>query len=559
MKKILIFLFLAYSYSFSASSLQGLSCQVAGVTYAWSRSTATCSGSSSGSYEHVLNVGWKHFRNTQTPINSGGYKCFSTTFTTHYHSCVSTNSPTDPDGFCQGASNYTIDVQGVPHVVSCNESEENYTFVPSPDPESPGQCSEGFVKDGQYYNCNPNTNEAQPVPNSDGYEEDEEGKTYPKCNQGFEGSSTLVVQGGSSHTSQSCVQVAPDTDGDGETENPTTPIPTITTGADGSKSWDSPDGNNYHLTPNGTLTTYYPDGSSSVKQVGGDYVPGSGGGGGGVSGGTSGGTGGTPGTPGTPGTGTDGNTQNELNPTPTPETPIDNTPVANSCNDSALTLQEKLLCEMNAGVKKLNSEGSPQNSLNQLMKDINNDNNTNLTAVNKNIKDTNSLLTSSKSLQENQLKELKDINTNLKNLKISGGTTGDTTTDTTETPLPEDEEGIPNPFGDDTKGFIDGLLGQYTTFKNNIDTQIDTLNNTFNNAKTTFENGVELNLTSSEIVNCPISYTLDMSSFFNKQIPISIDFCEHTSKLKPLLYPVFLILMSLGVVFLAIRFIGVLI
>lgn len=512
MKKIFLFLILAYSYSFANM------CTVYSSTY-WQ--------------------GWEDCAYKTSTVNVYGTSitaCWNPSTGPYCYAPIPTALATDPNGVCY------------------HDSQGNQVCTKNPDPSGGPRCNDLFQKDGQAYTCNPNTNEATPIPNSDGITPDPEDpdNNIPKCNDGYEYTSipsmTVGGSGESGYTSWGCSASTnggntgtgnTGSTGDGSgggTGSTGDGNITTKTNPDGSVTMTLPDGTTNTTYGDGVVITTYPDGSTSTT-----------GGSGGV-GGTSGG-----GSGGTSGTGTDGNTSNESE-TPTPETPIDETPVATSCSDSSLTLQEKMLCEMNAGMKKLNSESSPDNSLNNLINDMNKNLNTNITAVNTNIKTTNQKLDSMKNLQQHQLSQavitnskLNSIDTELKNLN------------TNLLPSSTDSDAIPNPYGLESKNFIDGLLNQYSTFKNNIDGQIDTLNNTFNNAKATFEQGVHLNLSNTEIVNCPITYTLDMSSFFNKQIPINIDFCEHTSKLKPLLYPIFLILMSLGVVFLAIRFIGVLI
>lgn len=142
----------------------------------------------------------------------------------------------------------------------------------------------------------------------------------------------------------------------------------------------------------------------------------SGSGTGGTSGGSTGGGSGTSGS-------NSGNTTNENNTTPPTDTPIDNTPVANSCNDSNLTLQEKMLCELNAGMKKQNSENAPENSLNQLLKDLKNSNQTDNTALNTNIKATNTSLDSIKTFSQNQLNKQTEANTTLGKINDSANAT----------------------------------------------------------------------------------------------------------------------------------------
>lgn len=198
----------------------------------------------------------------------------------------------------------------------------------------------------------------------------------------------------------------PDSDGNGTAdimENnlppaPDVPFSGVQIDGNGTKRWNV-GGNSYELTTDGTLTTTYSDGTKSVNQVGSDYY-------------NSGSSGGTA----TGGSGSTGNTTNETNPN-TNDTPVDDTPASNSCQDSSLTLQEKMLCEMNAGMKKLNSESNTENSLNQLAKDIKDSTNTNATAINTNIKETNKKLDSVKALNENQLAEQKKTNDKLISLE----------------------------------------------------------------------------------------------------------------------------------------------
>lgn len=281
------------------------------------------------------------------------------------------------------------------------------TCVANPDPLQNGaRCRDLFQKDGVAYTCNPNSNEATPIPNSNGTILDPDtGADKPNCTAGYESYSVPHISNdgsGTGYTDWGCAVSSP-TGGDTGNTSGTggTSEPTVTTNPDGSKTWVSPDGNTYNLTTNGTLTTTYADGSTSVKQVGGDYSAGSSGG----SGTSGGGTGGT-----------SGNTTNENNTTPPTDTPIDNTPVANSCTDSTLTLQEKMLCELNAGMKKQNSEGNPSNSLNQLLKDLKTSNQTDNTAINTNLKDV-------KALQENQLNKQTQANATLEKINDSANGT----------------------------------------------------------------------------------------------------------------------------------------
>lgn len=423
-----------------------------------------------------------------------------------------------------------------------NDALGNVVCTANPDPLGGDQCRDLFQKDGVAYTCNPNTNEALPIENSDGVIMDDEGKDIPNCNDGYEYTSTMTVPGtsGTGYTSWGCSPSSvPETGGAGDGNG--TPTPTITTNPDGSKSWTLPDGTNLNLTTNGTLTTTYPDGSSTVSQVGTSYDP--------TTGSTGGSSGGTGTSGGGGGTGTNGNTTNEDNTSSNNDTPVDETPVANSCNDSSLTLQEKMMCEMNAGIKKLNSEATPENSLNNLLKDMNKDNNTNLTAINTNIKDT-------KALNENQLAELKKMTSELKKLN------GDSTSQSTITqPITDNFTPDPNaPAVDNpiSNNLIDSFLGVYSDFNTNISQKVGTLNNLISSSSNTISQGFNFSLLQTEIINCPKDFQLDLSSLGQGQKNMTIDFCQYTSQLKPFVYPILLITMSLGVIFFAFRFIGVL-
>lgn len=370
MKKILFLLILIYSYSFAET------CYSDSASLHFTNNT----GRLSLPYVSAEKVGNKWFIYY---LEGFSYQCGTTPVPPPI-----TGDEDNPAGLCSM-------VNGV------------FTCVKNPDPLGGKRCRDLFQKDGVAYTCNPNTNEATPIPNSDGVGLDENGDNIPKCNEGYEYTSTPHLGGGDKYNDWGCSASTGTGDGGSGTGSGSGTgdggsSPTITTNPDGSKSWTLPDGTNYNLTTNGTLTTTYPDGSSSVSQVGSDYSAGSSGGGSGSSGG-GGGSGA-------------GNTTNENNETPTTDTPIDNTPVADSCNDTGLTLQEKMLCELNAGMKKQNSENAPENSLNQLLKDLKTSNQTDNTALNTNLKDI-------KALNENQLNKQTQANATLEKINDSANAT----------------------------------------------------------------------------------------------------------------------------------------
>ncbi len=394
MKKILFLLVLIYNYSFSAQiSISASVFASALQTYTFTSVTFTSSTNASCNNDTVYYL--SNNADYLKVISSGSFNtavndCRGRTHVIKYNQRTVSGTPyTCTDSFINDNGN----------IYSCTNGD--FAPVPNPDPLGGTQCRDLFQKDGVAYTCNPNTNQATPIPNSDGTILDPDtGSDKPNCSAGYSYTNMPNMSSdgsGTGYYTHSCTAIPvtpPPTD--------TGTTPTVTTNADGSKTWTAPDGNSYHLTPNGTLTTTYSDGSTSVSQVGSNYGAGSSSGGSGSSGG---GTGGT-----------SGNTTNEDNTTPPTDTPIDNTPVANSCTDSALTLQEKMLCELNAGMKKQNSEGAPENSLNQLLKDLKTSNQTDNTAINTNLKDV-------KALQENQLNKQTQANATLEKINDSANAT----------------------------------------------------------------------------------------------------------------------------------------
>ena len=471
MKKILLLLLLSYSFSFATTCYEKKrntydfesQCKNQSQWY----TSATCVQNSAGSY----------------------YMYFLTSYQTE---ALCSNT---------GTTNEVLD-NGI---LTTNFDNGTTSFTPNPDPLGGGQCRDLFQKDGVAYTCNPNTNEATPIENSSGVGFDDEGKDAPNCNEGYEVTSTMVVAGssGTGYTSWGCSKSSvPENGGGGDNGNPTFETPTTSTSQDGSTTWTWSDGTKQTLSSNGTLTTYYPDGSSSVKQVGNDYTPSSSGGGSGTS------TGGG-------GNGTNGNTANENTDNTNTDTPTDNTPVSNSCNDSSLTLQEKMLCEMNAGVKKLNSESSPENSLNNLLKELNKDNNTNATAINTNLKD-------SKALQENQLNETKKATEYLHSLE-NAQDGSNLLLEAANTKLEQIRDNLQDEEGKSYLSKISDFIDTLTTptsdeDKNSYQSQInDKVSNTLNNVFSKYSNVLGFGSTYG---NRPENITLTL---FNHQYTL-IDF-----------------------------------
>lgn len=489
MKKILLLLLLSYSFSFATTCYEKKrntydyesQCKNQSQWY----TSATCVQNLAGSY----------------------YMYFLTSYQTE---ALCSNT---------GTTNEVLD-NGI---LTTNFDNGTTSFTPNPDPLGGGQCRDLFQKDGVAYTCNPNTNEATPIENSSGVGFDDEGKDAPNCNEGYEVTSTMVVAGssGTGYTSWGCSKSSvPENGGGGDNGNPTFETPTTSTSQDGSTTWTWSDGTKQTLSSNGTLTTYYPDGSSSVKQVGNDYTPSSSSGGSGTS------TGGG-------GNGTNGNTANENTDNTNTDTPTDNTPVSNSCNDSSLTLQEKMLCEMNAGVKKLNSESSPENSLNNLLKELNKDNNTNATAINTNLKD-------SKALQENQLNETKKATEYLhslenaqdgSNLLLEAANTKLEQIRDNIKELPEGSESFVDSINNNTNAMNESYNG-FNTFLNDMKSSYNNLLNQFNDAKSTFQLGFTFNPIQKIVNSSNLEQCLTVSVFGGNEV--FLDFITPLLYIKPI-------------------------
>lgn len=438
MKTILLLLFI-YNLSFSSTSstVEGaknyVSTRVCGnvfFTYGITDvDSSQCNPSRSVSEPLLLGpgsdfqTGWRSATKYVDTVESDGTSrryCMRESSSTTYQFCTVIATPNPNSSLCPKDPYSNQNGK----IFKCNSDNGEWNEVPNPDPEGGPTCNDLFEKNGVAYTCNPNTNEATPIPNSSGLEPDPEDpdRNIPKCDDGYEHTSlpVLIVGGsGDNYTSWGCSPSSGSSDtgngtgngsgtgtGDTGSGSGTGDIETVHN-PDGSTSQTLPDGTVNTLYPDGTIITHYPDGSTSVNNNGSN-------GSGGVSGGTGSGSG-------TGGAGTDGNTTNENDDTSTtePETPVDETPVATSCSDPNLTLQEKMLCEMNAGMKKLNSESAPDNSLNNLIKDMNKDLNTNITAVNTNIKSTNQKLDSIKNLQQHQLSQGVQTNSKLDSIATS--------------------------------------------------------------------------------------------------------------------------------------------
>lgn len=413
-------------------------------------------------------------------------------------------------------------IAGITGLYSCKDG----SYKPNPQDNGSPHCDDLFVKDGQAYTCNPNTNEATLIPNSNGLAYDPNNDDYvPNCNDGYDWTSTptLVIGGsGSNYTTWGC---APST-GTGDTGTGSTGDGSDTggdTGVGGSTGTGTGD--------TSTGDTGSTGGSGSTTGTGDTSTGGSGGSGGSVSGGGS--TGGTnpdggdtttPPATDNPDTGDNDNTTTTPpidNPdngdTTTPPTDgsndgtgdnTDTTNGADSCDDPNLTLQEKMLCKLNSAFGGLGSKIDTTNSK--------------LTTSNTYLNSIDSSLGSIK----NQLTPNQAINSN----PLNGSTS-----------------------------LIDGVINEYSTFKSNITNQGETLKTLVNSSIDTVNNGFEFNITSNEVLNCPKTYELNLSALNMQNMDVILDICEQSSKLKPYFYPLFLILFSIATTIITFRMLGVLI
>lgn len=169
--------------------------------------------------------------------------------------------------------------------------------------------------------------------------------------------------------------------------------------------------------------------------------------------------------------------------------------VSTSCSSSTLTLEQKTLCEINQGIKNQNSETSPQNSVNNILRDINVDNNAAYAAINKNIKYGNDNL---ELLNKNAIAS--NINSNTLNQTGMDIKTGVDTMNTTLKSIGENikkegeksdkiSEGVDNAMFNETlsKGTIDGMSNTLDGMISNTQEFFENITFSFENAKNNFE------------------------------------------------------------------------
>ena len=233
------------------------------------------------------------------------------------------------------------------------------TCISNPDSNGGARCRPLFALNGSAWTCDTNTNIATMVNNSNGVTLDENGNDVPSCNAG-------LVQKGDTCVPQESADSCPSgthsfTDAISGQKGcmpdyipPTTDSGTGTSSGGGSGSGSSSGGSG--TSTGGTGTTDSGSGTGSTGSTGGtgttDSGSGSGSGTGSGGSGTSGG--GSTGTPTDSGTGTPTDTGTGT-PTDTTTTPT-NTNGNGNCSATGLTLQEKMLCELNQNQGTTNSK-----------------------------------------------------------------------------------------------------------------------------------------------------------------------------------------------------------
>lgn len=342
--------------------------------------------------------------------------------------------PATPTG--TGSTVCYVDLDVIPHSFKCNPK-------PSDNVSTSVRCDNTYVSsvDQTIKQCNPNTNVATIIEGAINSKM-VNGELEITCKTGYSIDYTANLSVGSSdipYNTVACiptpvkvpVSVVDPSTGDVKTTN-----------SDGSTNLKKIDGTIISTDTKGISTTTYPNGSTSIS---GSY--------GTASGGTA-------------------STSSTITGVDTPQESgvigaTDYVPalVSTSCSSATLTLEQKTLCEINQGIKNQNSELSPQNSINNILRDINTDSNAALSAINKNIKYGNDNL---ELLNKNAIAS--NINTNSLNQTGMGIKNGIDSINSTLKSLDEniqkgDEkidkitEGIDNSMFNDfsNSGIIDGL------------------------------------------------------------------------------------------------------
>jgi hypothetical protein len=398
---------------------------------------------------------------TTTPCIMVSYSVVTSTYTyaTDTTAPICPPQPSVPTGMNGTACFINYDV--TPRAFVCNAK-------PTDNVSTSLRCDNTYVSsvDGTIKQCNPNTNISTPIDGAIGSKM-VDGELTITCKVGYSIDYMPNLSIGSTNIGYDTVTCVPNvvkepepvividnTTGDTKTINP-----------DGSIVLKKIDGTIINTDSKGISTTTYTNGSTSIV---GSY--------GTASGGT---------TSSSRITGFD---------TPTESGIIGATDyipslVSTTCSSSTLTLEQKTLCEINQGIKNQNSETSPRNSVNNLLRDINIDNNSAYAAINQNLKYTNDNF---ELLNKNAIAS--NINTNSLNqtgMSIKNGVdTMNTTLKSIDENLKKDSEksdkiseGVDNALFNetDTKGIFDSM-------SNTLDSMIDNTREFFENITFSFEN-----------------------------------------------------------------------
>ncbi len=377
--------------------------------------------------------------------------------------------PAVPTGTGSTACYINYDV--TPHTFQCNPKPADNVSVSL-------RCDNTYVStvDGSIKMCNPNTNIATVIENAESAKM-VNGELEITCAKGYSIDYTDNLAIGANdivYATARCI-LTPEKEpepviiinpanGDVETTNP-----------DGSKVVKKVDGTIINTDSKGVSTTTYTNGSTSIS---GSYGTASG------------------------GTSTTSTTSTVISGANTPSESgtigaTDYVPalVSTTCSSSTLTLEQKTLCEINQGIKNQNSETSPQNSVNNILRDINVDNNAAYAAINQNLKYTNDNL---ELLNKNAIAS--NINTNSLNQTGAGIKTGVDSLNTTLKSIDENikkdgeksdkiSEGVDNALFNETasKGTIDGMSNTLDGMISNTQEFFGNITFSFENAKNNFE------------------------------------------------------------------------
>ena len=371
--------------------------------------SAPCQSDSAWSYSHTDESNNVYKQHSVSYAWVDGGTCYVNTRTSIYRVTLEDTDNPQPDngGFCP--QEYILTQYGL---AQCDSSNGGLNIIPNPDPYGGPQCRDLFQKDGQAYTCDPNTNKATPIPNSDGTTTDpEDGRNIPNCLEGYAPSSTATAFNrgtGVNFNTWNCSPSIPDGSKPVTGDNGTTVYPDCSVekpNSDGSKTRVYMDGSTATTHSDGTVTTTPPttppatgggsttggtsgtgttggtsgtgttggtSGTGSTGSIGGTGGTGSTGGtsgtggSGGVSGSvTTGGTGGTTGTD--SGTGTTGGTSGGGSGSTGTTTPPTTSTGAGNCNDSGLTLEQKELCKANTNLNSIDTSlGSIKSGINDI-------------------------------------------------------------------------------------------------------------------------------------------------------------------------------------------------